>query len=326
MSASVRQRGMTLMEMIVSLSLLTVLLGGSVSLVMVASRAMTSEASRGAADAVVARSASDRIIDDLKVATAITEQTTRAITLTVPDRDGDGSQETIRYAWSGTAGDPLTRQYNSRAAATIATNVRALSFTYLSKTVGKPPPVEGDLETLFQHAASGAGVLASDVTTSKAVAAYFQPTLASKAVSWRIKSAAVQLSRDAITLGTVTFALYYADGNKGPTGAALQTSTATMASLTTSSAWVTTNFSAPADLDATKGVCLVVRYASGTGTVRVCYDSANADSRTAWLTSSDGGSSWGAASTASSMQLRLYGTVTTQEEETLDFQPLPEGP
>jgi hypothetical protein len=60
---------------------------------------------------------------DLEFAQAFTEQSARAITFLVPDRNGDTRPETIRYAWSGTPGDPLTRQYNGGAAATFLEDV-----------------------------------------------------------------------------------------------------------------------------------------------------------------------------------------------------------
>ena len=58
------------------------------------------------------------LLADLEFALAFSEKTDHALTFTVPDRDGDFISETIRYAWSGTPGDPLTRQYNGGAVAT----------------------------------------------------------------------------------------------------------------------------------------------------------------------------------------------------------------
>ncbi len=72
---------------------------------------------------------------DLSLATALSQQSAEAVTLVVPDRNGDGQPETIRYSWSGTPGDPLTRQVNGSPAAIIAEDVHLFSLTYLLKTL-----------------------------------------------------------------------------------------------------------------------------------------------------------------------------------------------
>jgi hypothetical protein len=60
---------------------------------------------------------------DLEFALAFTEQSARAVTFLVPDQSGDAKLETVRYAWSGTPGDPLTRQFNGGAVAVVLENV-----------------------------------------------------------------------------------------------------------------------------------------------------------------------------------------------------------
>ncbi len=67
---------------------------------------------------------------ELQYAQSVTEQTVTAITVTVPDRDADSNPEEIRYAWSGTPGEPLTRQYNGGTAANAAEGVHDFSVDY----------------------------------------------------------------------------------------------------------------------------------------------------------------------------------------------------
>ncbi len=317
------RHALSLVEMMISLSMLTVILGASVSLILISARAMSSEASNVGSDAVVARAAADQILDDLKMATAITEQSATAITMKVPDRDGDNAEETIRYAWSGVAGAPLTRQYNARAAATLASNVTSLNFSYLAKTAGKPPPIESANQTLFLHNASS-NLLLTDLSSTKGVAAYFKPTLDAKAVSWKIKQVDLRTERDLLSTGTLTVAVKYADANKKPTGAALQTATVAIVDLLGASSYTSVAFTTPADLDPAMGVCVTVTASVLLGNGgRIQYDNANTDTKTALMTTSDGGSTWATPSSTQSLQTRFTGTVTTQEEETLEFQPLP---
>lgn len=321
-----RRRGLTLIEMVISLSMLTVILAGSISLVLIAARAMSNESSNVGADAVAARSAADQIIDDLKTATAITEQTRTAIKMTVPDRDGDGLADTIRYAWSGTTGAPLTRQFNARTAATLATNVNAFSFTYLSKTAGKPPPVEGPSQTLLLHLASS-NTMDTDLSSAKGVAGYFKPTLAAKAVKWKISKIDLQTERDLLSTGTVTVALKYADANKKPTGATLQSATVAIVDLLGSSNWTSVTFNTPADLDISQSVCFTVTASVLLGNGgRIRYDNANTDASTVMMITSDSGATWTTPVATQALQARVTGTVTTQELETLEFQALPAAP
>ena len=68
----------------------------------------------------------DLMTRDLRLALSFSERTPTAVTFTVPDRDGDGDTETIRYAWETPDGDPatngvapLTMKYNEADAIVI---------------------------------------------------------------------------------------------------------------------------------------------------------------------------------------------------------------
>ena len=76
----------------------------------------------------------NEIIADLEFALAFSEQTTNAITFTVPDRDGDSNPETIRYAWSGTPGDPITRQYNGGTVTRLVEDVHVFQHDLPTST------------------------------------------------------------------------------------------------------------------------------------------------------------------------------------------------
>jgi hypothetical protein len=72
---------------------------------------------------------------ELQYTQSVTEQATTAVTVTVPDRDDpDTIPETIRFAWSGAAGDPLTRQYNGGTVATFVENVHDFGIQYFQPT------------------------------------------------------------------------------------------------------------------------------------------------------------------------------------------------
>ena len=129
------QAGHTLLEVVLALAIVAAIAIGMMGAMLLAQRGTAVAADAGDKTAQQTR-AMQMLTTDLGLATAITERTATAVTMTVPDRTGDGQPETVRYAWSGTAGDALTRQFNGGAASIIASNVCQFNLTYLLKTVG----------------------------------------------------------------------------------------------------------------------------------------------------------------------------------------------
>ena len=129
--SSRKHRGFTLFELIASMAAASVLMVGLSSALYIAVQGV--DVSDSPSAAVLDGQAV--IVDmqaDLQYALTITEQTLTAITVTIPDRDDpDTAPETIRYAWGGNAGDPITRQYNGGVAAVVVPGVQQLNFHYL---------------------------------------------------------------------------------------------------------------------------------------------------------------------------------------------------
>src|SRR5581483_935801 len=135
-------RAFTLIEMVVSLavlSILVVVLGSALTLALKANGTGATNAS----DSFTAGDVADRITADLNVADNFTDRSTAtAVTFTVPDRNNDGLDETIRYALSGTT---LSRQYNGGTAVALASNVKSFSLSYLTRLQGPTAPA-GDTQ------------------------------------------------------------------------------------------------------------------------------------------------------------------------------------
>ncbi len=122
--------GFTLIELIVSLAAGSVLMVGLSSAIFVALRA-SDPSNTPAANTFEGLVRLSDMVADLQYTQMISEQTATAITVTVPDRnDPDTNPETIRYAWSGTAGDPVTRQYNSGTVANVVEDVYDFGVQY----------------------------------------------------------------------------------------------------------------------------------------------------------------------------------------------------
>ena len=129
-----------------------------------------------------AADAAAQLADDLTVATNFTERTATAATFTVPDRVALGSPYTVRYAWSGTGGTPLTRQFNGGTAVPILFAADAFGLTYQTRTYGPAADAALNLGSALR-----VGALASyNLTTTAWAAQSFTPVLPSGTASFSI--------------------------------------------------------------------------------------------------------------------------------------------
>ncbi len=126
-----RPRGQTLIELVAAMASATVLITGLGATVIVTSGAFRPESTAPHATTTSVWTASD-LLADLRLATGFTERTDTAATFTVPDRNGDGQPETLRYAWSGNRGDPLTLSYNGAEPMIVARDVQDFSLNYVT--------------------------------------------------------------------------------------------------------------------------------------------------------------------------------------------------
>ncbi len=146
------RRGYSLVEMIVASASAAVLLGGMASSIYIASQAFRQDGGSGT-ERMKTAAVLSQLNADLSQAISFTELTAGAATFTVPDRDGDRRPETIRYAWSGTPGEPLTYAYNDLAPGTLADDVQSFNLLVFTRTMTAPPlkitPPKGGSSLLF---------------------------------------------------------------------------------------------------------------------------------------------------------------------------------
>ncbi len=265
---------------------------------------------------ITARASADRIMDDLKIALSVPEVTTTAITLTVPDRDGDLVPETIRYAWSGTNGAPLTRAYNGGTATPIVDNVNTFSFEALYKTVGPVilPPVESSEQVLSSY--SSTATAAYSVLATAWPAEWFAPSFPANTLHWKITRVKVRLMRAGTKAGIFTVGIYAVDNGKKPTGTALASGTVDISTVSSSAGgqWVDVVFSSPlAGIAPSSKLAIVVSTTVSPSAGSTIHDNGPpAMTNMGYTTSSDGGASWASPVTSKAMQYFIYGTYTTQ--------------
>lgn len=285
-------RAFTLVELILSSALLTVLLLAGAATASLVRRAGMSQIG----DSSVALSqAMQDLRRDIECATSVGPISSRGISLTVPDRTGDGNSDTIAYAWSGSIGAPLTRSINGGGPATLVPSVLNLAIEW---------------DTTFVSVASADQVItppsqtvASCITSSSLntiqcnsrrwIAVAFPPSLPVGTTSWSLSSVRLSLRRN----GTAdsTFAVQVRSTNAMvPTSTVLASVTVNESSLGTSFAYYDYAITGLSGLSPTAPLAIVLQPISGTNVAEWQFTagggSVNASDAT--YQSSTSGASW----------------------------------
>ncbi|MBN1513962.1 MAG: prepilin-type N-terminal cleavage/methylation domain-containing protein [Phycisphaerae bacterium] len=262
-------RGLTLVELVISMTLMTLLTTGIVSAVVLASRAMppsgiasqTGDAATVAAD----------LAAELSCAQSFTERTATAVTFAVPDRTGDGSPEIVRYSWAGT-GSPLVRVFNGTTTANVLNRVNDFSLDFESETVtqpGRTSLVESD-ETILAYHDMGSGQSRTYTVQEDAwVGQYFEPTLPGNAVSWSITSVTLVVESYLSATGGTWVQIRRANASALPTSNVLAQVLMPESSLSSSMSPYRVDFDGLDSLLPSDRVCLVLQFESGTASCEV---------------------------------------------------------
>ena len=306
------RRGFTLLELVVSVAVASVLVVGLSASVVLAMRAGDSSigpfsSSHSGAQAVL------ELTRDLQDATSVNDSscTETAAEFTVPDRTGDGIDETIRYSWSGTSGDPLLRIMNGGTAEVVAANITSLELAHLTRTVTSPAVRTESAETLLidQNSSNTGLALWHGVTSTAWVGETITPTLPADAVDWRITKAQLTLGQSSAADGAVKVQLRTITTSLVPTSVVLDEVAVDESSMT--AGWKDIVWTNASELPLA-GVAVVVAYKTGSGTVatvRKGYTSLLSPN-TRLVSSSNGGTSFGSNATED-LWLKVWGTYTT---------------
>ena len=287
----------TLIEMVMSLLVVSILLVGIGSTMLLASRAVPN-AKGPAARLYLAQQATDQMLAELHQAMHITERTARSITFTVPDRNADGRPEVIRYSWSGTAGDALRRQYNG-VIQTALNSVNTFALTYDTVSVsevceGAPVPTGEQIISAYDPLLV---LLPADwqVDSSKWIGHTFLPAgpLGTRSVS--ITRVAVYANSDGGGSGDNLFQIRRTDASGKPLTTALASVTVPESTLGDGGllglgefAWEEVNLPV-AEVPAGERLCLLIRHiGSGSSSGKFRYDGGGSG----MVSTTDGGATW----------------------------------
>lgn len=185
-------RGFTLVEIAISLAVMSIVLAGLGSVFVLAARGAEASADdSGAASAA----GLTLLAAELGDAARISSTAARDVTFEVADRTGDAAREVIRYTWSGTPGDPLVRTFNGVSAnATGPLGSFALAFATSTRDRRTTSGTAESAETLLASYTGGvSGTQTVNLTTS--VGQAFAPLLPPNATAWRLTRLRINLTR-----------------------------------------------------------------------------------------------------------------------------------
>lgn len=312
--------GFTLIESVVSLAVLSIIIVAVGSAMVIASRAIPGQNNPG--DSILSASHKlDQLTSELCCAITFTQPATNVMEFTIPDRAGDGDTqpETVRYAWSGTPGDPITRQYNGGNVAVFLENVNYFHLDHDTRTVTTEgqTEVEGSETLLVSHYDTGGTAGEELVSGYNWPGQYFRPELSAQAVGWRITRVRIKARRADMGDSFTVVQLRTADGGSLPTSTILGQVLMADADLAYEPTWQEFVFPATDKLSPQTGACLLL--AAGGIWGKRAYISVEHDGSDTpdahYLKSCDQGSSW-TANTGADMVFEVYGVVALTDGST----------
>jgi prepilin-type N-terminal cleavage/methylation domain-containing protein len=322
------RRGLTLVELMVTTGVIGILAVAIGSTILVAARALPQRSSpaRGASEAA---EAVQRLVAELQYARQIVDRSATSVEFTVADCDGDEQPETIRYAWAGISGQPLTRQFNGGTPETLLGDVRELALSFQDELLSEQVPTENEsAETLLANHQAGWDLDGRRITETDWYGVYFKPSLPDEATGWRVTRVSFFAKRAGSEEedgdgdgdgdgadGEARVQLQLATAGGLPSGAVLAEKTLLEDTLSGYEYLLQEfTFTEAGGLSPQQGVCLVVRHASGAEACKVLVHEQGAwGSSPRLVRTTNGGLTWSQPGDEW-LLFGAYGTVTTAGE------------
>ena len=296
--ATRRPPGYTLVELLVAVTVSGILAAGMVSTLYVASRAANTGGPTRAM--LSASAATDDVLSELHYALTFTERSANAVEFTVADRNGDGAAETIRYAWSGTPGDPLTRRYNGGSAVEVLKDMHHFELSYSL-------PNE-NVEQVLAGWQGSTSLSDQPISSTQWRGQYFKPSLPPDADSWGVTRARIKLRRQDAPNGEALIQLRPATSSKTPSSVVLEEVSLMENVLSGTYQWKEIYYHNVSGLSPGLGLCLVVQHVYDTYSCTVEYQSGGVTQpEGGLLESGDQGASW-TNTPDKALQFYVYGT------------------
>jgi len=248
----------------------------------------------------------DQLTTELETAVYVTERSATTIGFTVPDRNGDGNAERIRYQWTGSAGGKLTRHYNGGTVETIADSVNLFNLTPATKSVSESYPntgVEDLTESLLVDNYSTSGLGNQDVTSTNWLGQNFTVTLPAGAIAWRPTPVQFMAKKNSIP-GQTYVQIRPVTSSLSPSSTVLEQYTLNDLTLLTAFTWQSFNITQASAMASGASIALVLQHSQGTKAL-----TAQSDSSYPGLLKTSNGNSW-SYDNGKALVSQLYGKYT----------------
>jgi prepilin-type N-terminal cleavage/methylation domain-containing protein len=314
---ALRRFGFTLIELVLSISIIAVLMLGLQSAMLLAggsARTSASQLSLSSGRAV------DLLSADLTCATSILSSSATGVQFMVPDRNGDNSPETISYSWSGVSGAPLLRSINGGAATTILGSVNEFQLTYDTRSQQRAASYTESGEILL---ASNDGISFLNLGDWRVqqynwIGQYFKPSLPGNASRWRVTRVLIPARIHYWAYGATRIQIRTATSSGLP-GVVLDECTMQENTLSSWYTWQQFSFTNASGRAPGTGLCIVAQWAGDSDACDIQYQALGGVGVNEYLvTSTNGGATWGAP-LQQQMIYYVYGTYSTTDAAANDY-------
>lgn len=300
-------RGFTLVELLLSVTVISIVMVGLSSALLIASRAVPDRDPFGAEHS--ASAALLWLCDEIRSATWLIEHEQNSVTFTVPDRSGNGLPERIRYKWSGVAGDPLVRSVNDEPEAPVLNDVSEFAMRFVVSEISESVPgaVSESAEYVLASALGSDG--GYSITNNNWLGVHVQPVLSYDTQVWRITRFMFRARQSPPPTGRLFVQLRPATASGTPASTIIEQVGMNESDLSPTMSWQTIHYT-PTDIPRDQARCIVVVRSSG--------DSPVCELETldvAGGVESTNGSTWTYKENLSPVY-RVYGAVRTVGEPT----------
>jgi type II secretory pathway pseudopilin PulG len=249
----------TLVEVLLGLVVAAMLMGAISSVMILATQAMP-DRNRPMDSALEAYRVVEQAASELYAAVTFVSHSAKVVEFTVADRDIDGDTETIRYAWSGTAGDPLTRQYNGGTVVNVAENVHDWQLNYVYEVRGEPQAktILESSETLLASRDTVIDLKDFAIQDTQWISQYFSPTLPPDSTEWSVTTVRVLARFHGSQKGIVSAQLRLPDLTNLPGSTILESVPMDETALSASYTWFPLAFTDVSGLAPSQSLCLVL--------------------------------------------------------------------
>ena len=186
-----------MVELLLALAVLAILLVGAQSAIVLATKALPDAASPQA-ERVTASRALDMLSTDLGDAVSVVRAAPNEIEFTVPDRNGDGLPETIRYALTARN---LRQTYNGAQEQVLLKKVASFALDYRTVAVSDPAGSAEGSEILLASNDSAVNLADHVVDSARWIGTSFRPVLPADATSWTLTRVKLKLRPNGLVAG-----------------------------------------------------------------------------------------------------------------------------